>query len=106
MTRRGATLFRLAVLVPDAVLGLVAARCLGWAAAQPDPPVTASALPPLGPGHRADALLTLLVLGSLAGTWCAVFRRGNHPSTVNAGVAVAVLRLVLLGTFTALWFWR
>jgi hypothetical protein len=35
-----------------------------------------------------------------------VFRRGNHPSTVNAGVAVAVLRLVLLGAFTALWFWQ
>jgi hypothetical protein len=46
--------------------------------------------------------LTVLLIGSLLGTWWAVGRRASHPQAVRAGIAVAVLRLVLLSLPAAL----
>jgi hypothetical protein len=41
-------------------------------------------------------LLAALVIASVCGTWIAVLGR-SHPTTVRAGLAVTVIRLVLLG---------
>jgi hypothetical protein len=46
--------------------------------------------------------LDVLLIGSVLGTSCAVGRRANHPQTVRAGIAVAVIRLVLLSWPVAL----
>ncbi|MCT9010557.1 hypothetical protein [Streptomyces rhizosphaerihabitans] len=46
--------------------------------------------------------LDVLLIGSVLGTWWAVGRRANHPQTVRAGIAVAVIRLILMSFPVAL----
>jgi len=54
--------------------------------------------PPLSTDLGIPGALAL----SLAGSWWAVLGRSHHPQTVRGGIAVSVLRLVLLGAFMAM----
>ena len=86
----------LLVLIPDLVLsGLVAlALFVGSTHNQLDPDEPGPVLP-----QPPDALLIgpgIVLAATLVGTWCAVLRPSNHPQTVSAGRAVAVLRLALV----------
>lgn len=80
----------LALMALDLVVSLSVARAvveLGRAADDPGPVLS----PP------AVTVLVILLLGSLCGTWWAVMGRRNHAATVRAGIAVSVIRLVVLG---------
>ncbi|TJZ97043.1 hypothetical protein [Actinacidiphila oryziradicis] len=78
----------LAVLALDLAVSAVATYFL----LEPD-----SGVPGESAGPNASLIaLPVLLIGSVLGTCCAVGRRANHPQTVRAGIAVAVIRLVLL----------
>lgn len=86
----------LAVMLLDLALSCTVAYTAASAALSPDEgedPQTA------GPGTSpfgSLTWLTLLLAVSVAGTWCAVLRRGTHPRSVRAAFAVTLIRLILL----------